>query len=86
MVSHLLKSLLGRDKFRLADCGGGCTRIGLYGANQCNTRMTIASVYGSGRGLILTAQWLTQPILRLNQAAKAIAAGDLTNGEVRSPR
>jgi len=27
---------------------------------------------------ILTAQWLTQPILRLNQAAKAIAAGDLT--------
>jgi len=64
---------------RLADCGG-CTRIGLYGANQCTTRMTIAPCL---LALVIRVLMeysplkLTQPILRLNQAAKAIAAGDL---------
>lgn len=49
---------------------------------NANTRMTItlcllALVVAILIGM-LTAQWLAQPILRLNQAAKAIAAGDLT--------
>lgn len=49
---------------------------------NANTRMTIALcllalVVAILMGM-LTAQWLTQPILRLNQAAKAIAAGNLT--------
>lgn len=59
------------------------------GQINANTRMTItfcllALVVAILMGM-LTAQWLTQPILRLNQAAKAIAAGDLTQ-TVKSDR
>jgi signal transduction histidine kinase/CheY-like chemotaxis protein len=48
---------------------------------QANTRTTIMlclGAFGLAIGLgILTARWITQPILRLGSAAKAIAAGNL---------
>jgi signal transduction histidine kinase len=49
---------------------------------NANTRSTVFLCLGA-LGLatfigILTARWITQPILKLNQAAKAIAAGNLT--------
>ncbi len=47
---------------------------------HANTRMTIllciAALFGSGVVGILTARWITKPILRLNAAAKEIAQGE----------
>ncbi|NEZ55164.1 SpoIIE family protein phosphatase [Adonisia turfae] len=55
----------------------------IYANNRNTIALTLLALgVAVGVGLLIT-RWLTQPVLRITQASKAIASGDLKHGELR---